>query len=136
MRFNIVILSVVLSFFGASAWAQTNVETYGVIYKTIDGKDLQMDIQRPQPLGVPKPIIVFLCGNGWGYERTINRESFWYALDLANKHGYVAATADYSSSAQNSEIWSIVVDRKVRTFPRAPIFRGVSEYLPLRDRSL
>ncbi len=111
MRFNIVSLSIILSIFATSTWAQTNVETYGVTYRTIDGKELQMDIQRPQPVGVPKPVIVFLCGNGWGYERTINRESFWYALDLANEHGYVAVTVDYSSSAQNSN------GRPIGTFP-------------------
>lgn len=104
-------LSMILSISTTSIWAQTNVETYGVTYRTIDGKELQMDIQRPQPVGVPKPVIVFLCGNGWGYERTINRESFWYALDLANEHGYIAVTVDYSSSAQNSN------GRPIGTFP-------------------
>ena len=111
MRFKIAWLSTILMIVAAATWAQTNVESYGVTYRTIDGKELQMDIQRPQPVGVAKPIVVFLCGNGWGYERTINREAFWYALDLANERGYVAATVDYSSSTQNSN------GRPVGTFP-------------------
>jgi len=108
---RIACLSVILTVLAASTWAQTNVESYGVTYRTVDGKELQMDIQRPQPVGVAKPVVVFLCGNGWGYERTINRESFWYALDLANEHGYVAATVDYTSSSPNSN------GRPVGTFP-------------------
>lgn len=111
MRFNFVGLSIILLSLVTPIWAQTNIETYGVTYRTIDGKELQMDIQRPQPVNVPKPVIVFLCGNGWGYERTINREYFWYALDLANQNGYVAVTVDYSSSAQNSN------NRPIGTFP-------------------
>ena len=111
MSLRIACLSVILTVLAASTWAQTNVESYGVTYRTVDGKELQMDIQRPQPVGVAKPVVVFLCGNGWGYERTINRESFWYALDLANEHGYVAATVDYTSSSPNSN------GRPVGTFP-------------------
>jgi acetyl esterase/lipase len=102
MKVNIACLSIILFISVASLQAQTNVEAYGVTYKIIGGKELQMDIQRPQPVGVPKPAVVFLCGNGWGYDRTLNREGFWYALDLANEKGYVAATVDYSSSVQNN----------------------------------
>jgi acetyl esterase/lipase len=111
VRIKIIGLSIILLVLVVPIWAQTNIETYGVTYRTIDAKELQMDIQRPQPVGVAKPVIVFLCGNGWGYERTINREYFWYALDLANQNGYVAATVDYSSSAQNSN------NRPMGTFP-------------------
>ena len=111
MRFNIATLLVVLSTFATTAWPQDNVEIYGVTYKKVDGKELQMDIQKPEPVGLPKPVVVFLCGNGWGYERTINREYFWYALDLANQNGYVAVTVDYSASTQNSN------NRPIGTFP-------------------
>lgn len=111
MRFKIFSLLIILLIFVTLMWAQTDIENYGVAYRTVDGKELQMDIQRPQPAGVPKPVIVFLCGNGWGYERTINREYFWYALDLANQNGYVAVTVDYTSSAQNTN------DRPIGIFP-------------------
>jgi acetyl esterase/lipase len=111
VRVNIIGLSILLFVHVMPTWAQTDIETYGVTYKTIDGKELQMDIQRPQPEGVAKPVVVFLCGNGWGYEKTINREYFWYALDLANQNGYVAVTVDYSSSVQNSN------NRPIGTFP-------------------
>jgi dienelactone hydrolase len=57
---------------------------------------------RPQPVGVAKPAVVFLCGNAWGYDKTLNRERFWYALDLANQKGYVGVTVDYSASVKNS----------------------------------
>ena len=112
MGFKNIGLSIILLVFVKPIWAQSNIENYGIPYRTIDGKALEMDIQRPQPSGVPKPVIVFLCGNGWGYEKTINREYFWYALDLANQNGYVAVTVDYSSSAQNTN------GRPIGTFPR------------------
>jgi acetyl esterase/lipase len=111
MRPSLLHLSIILLTLVTPLLAQTSIETYGVTYRTVGGKDLQMDIQRPQPVGVPKPAIVFLCGNGWGYERTINREYFWYALDLANQNGYVAVTVDYSSSEPNSN------NRPIGTFP-------------------
>jgi len=97
VRVNIFGLSIILLVLATPIWAQTNIESYGVAYRKIDGKELQMDIQQPQPVGVTKPVVVFLCGNGWGYERTINREYFWYALDLSNQNGYVAVTVDYSA---------------------------------------
>jgi acetyl esterase/lipase len=102
MKVNTVVLTVFLSVSVASLQAQTFVEMYGVTYKTVDGRELQMDLQIPKPVGTPKAAVVFLCGNAWGYDRTLNREGFWYALDLANQNGYVAATVDYSSSVQNS----------------------------------
>ena len=102
MKVNVVVVSILLSIAAASLQAQTFIETYGVPYRIVGGRELQMDIQRPQSVGVPKPAVVFLCGNGWGYERTLNREQLWYALDLANQNGYVAVTVDYSSSVENS----------------------------------
>jgi acetyl esterase/lipase len=102
MKVNIVGFSIILFISGTSLQAQAFVETYGVPYRVINGRELQMDIQRPQPVGVAKPAIVFLCGNGWGYDKTLNREGFWYALDLANQKGYVAVTVDYSASVENS----------------------------------
>jgi acetyl esterase/lipase len=102
MKVGIVGLSIILAVSVGPLQAQTSVETYGVPYRLIGGRELQMDIQRPQPVGVAKPAIVFLCGNGWGYDKTLNREGFWYALDLANQKGYVGVTVDYSASVENS----------------------------------
>ena len=102
MKVSIVSLSIILFLSAAALQAQTSVETFGVPYRVINGRELQMDIQRPQPLGTAKPAIVFLCGNGWGYDKTLNREGFWYALDLANQNGYVGVTVDYSASVENS----------------------------------
>ena len=102
MKTSVAAVSILLCISAVSLHAQTCVEAYGVPYRIIDGKELQMDIQRPEPVGVPKPAIVFLCGNGWGYERTLNREGFWYGLDLPSQRGYVAVTVDYSSSSENN----------------------------------
>jgi acetyl esterase/lipase len=111
VKLKIIGLSIILFVSSTSLQAQSFVETYGVPYRVIDGRELQMDIQRPQPVGVAKPAIVFLCGNGWGYDKTLNREGFWYALDLANQKGYVGVTVDYSASVENSN------RRPIGTFP-------------------
>jgi acetyl esterase/lipase len=111
VKLNTIGLSIILFVSSTSLQAQSFVETYGVPYRVIDGRELQMDIQRPQPVGVAKPAIVFLCGNGWGYDKTLNREGFWYALDMANQRGYVGVTVDYSASVENSN------RRPIGTFP-------------------
>jgi acetyl esterase/lipase len=101
MKVVVACLAAALSASVVPLHGQTAIEMYGVTYRTVDGRELQMDIQRPQPQGVPKPAVVFLCGNGWGYDKAYNREQFWYALDLAAARGYVAATVDYSSTRPN-----------------------------------
>jgi acetyl esterase/lipase len=76
---------------------QGAIETDGVVYRREGGRSLMMDIERPQPSGVARPALVFLCGNGWGEFKSINRAEFSFGLDLAVAHGYVGATVDYSS---------------------------------------
>src|SRR4030042_1913195 len=85
----------------ASIYGQNAIESYDIVYRNVSGRELMLDISRPQPEGTDRPAIVFLCGNGWGYEKSINRGQFSYALDLAVANGYVGVTVDYSSTAEN-----------------------------------
>ena len=84
-----------------SIYGQNAIESYDIVYRNLNGRELMLDISRPQPEGVARPAIVFLCGNGWGYDKSINRGQFSYALDLAVANGYVGVTVDYSSTREN-----------------------------------
>jgi acetyl esterase/lipase len=90
-----------LFFSSISIFCQNTIESYDIVYKKINGKELLLDISQPKPEGVIKPAIVFLCGNGWGYDKSINRGQFSYALDLAVEHGYIGVTVDCSSTVEN-----------------------------------
>jgi hypothetical protein len=81
--------------------AQNANESYDIVYRNTNGRELMLDISRPLSEGVARPAIVFLCGNGWGYDKSINREQFSYALDLAVANGYIGVTVDYSSTVEN-----------------------------------
>jgi acetyl esterase/lipase len=93
-----------------TAAAQDAIETDGVVYRTVNGRDLLLDIETPKPDGTPKPAVVFLCGNGWGYYN-IDRGEFYYALDLAVSKGFVGVTVDYTG------VKGHIVRRPVGTFP-------------------
>jgi acetyl esterase/lipase len=84
-----------------SLYGQNGIESYDIVYRNVNGRELMLDISRPLPEGVARPAIVFLCGNGWGYDKSINRGQFSYALDLAVAKGYVGVTVDYSSTVEN-----------------------------------
>ncbi len=94
-----------------AATAPGAARTDGVVYRTVDGKSLLLDVEQPQPIGVAKPAVVFLCGNGWGYTSTYDRTEFSSGLDLAAARGYVGVTVDYSSTRPNTN------GRPTGTFP-------------------
>jgi acetyl esterase/lipase len=81
-------------------YGQNAIESYDIVYRNVNGRELMLDISGPQPEGVARPAVVFLCGNGWGYDKSINRGQFSYALDLAVANGYVGVTVDYSSTVE------------------------------------
>jgi acetyl esterase/lipase len=91
--------------------SQDYKDTYDIVYKTVGDRELMMDIQQPLPTGIVRPVIIFLCGNAYGGDKSINRGMFSYALDLATTRGYVAVTVDYSSDQENTN------RRPIATFP-------------------
>jgi acetyl esterase/lipase len=92
-------------------WAQTAGREQAIVYRVVNGKELKLDVERPMPVGVAKPAVVYLCGNGWGYTRTFDRTEFAYGLDIAAARGYVGVTVDYSSTRANGN------DRPIGSFP-------------------
>lgn len=99
-----------LSLAAVDSRGQEAVETDGVPYKTVNGTQLLLDIESPTSKGVPRPALVFLCGNAWGYA-DIDRGEFAYALDLAVEHGYIGVTVDTSATREH------IIKRPIGTFP-------------------
>jgi hypothetical protein len=52
MKAKIACLSIILSITAAFLQARDYVMEYGAPYKTIGGRELQMDFQMPQPVGI------------------------------------------------------------------------------------
>jgi acetyl esterase/lipase len=94
-----------------AALGQEYLETDDIVYRQLDGRSLMMDIESPLPQGPARPAVVFLCGNSWGFAKTMNRGEFSYALDVAVAKGYVGVSVDYSSSIENNN------GRAIGTFP-------------------
>jgi len=67
----------------------------GIVYATVDGVALKLDIAYPTDGKPPYPGLIYICGNGWGWYPTINRSQYSYDITAAAKKGYVAVTVDY-----------------------------------------
>jgi len=64
----------------------------GLVYRTVDGRDLRLDLYRPRDLSEPAPVIVFVHGGSWrGGDRDDYRR---YLVDYATR-GYVTASVSY-----------------------------------------
>lgn len=100
IRFNlygtILLLVLLLS---AQSFAQTFSKVDGIVYRKIGDIELRLDIVKPNVEAEPFPVIIFLCGNGWGYYG-INRTLYDYAAQFAASKGYAGVPIDYSSTAQ------------------------------------
>jgi hypothetical protein len=60
-----------------SLYGQNAIESYDIVYRNVNGRELMLDISRPLPEGVARPAIVFLGGHGWGYDKS--NEAITYA---------------------------------------------------------
>ncbi len=65
-----------------------------IVYATVGGEELQLDILRPDGKG-PYPSVVYLHGGGWGQK---GRKDYSGELEEAANRGYVAVTVDYRLS--------------------------------------
>lgn len=99
-RAAIVCATLIVGLSAGRVCAQNIVETDEIVYRNVNGRELMLDVARPSPLGIARPTVVFLCGNAWGYDKSINRQQFWYGLSLTASKGYVAVTVDYSSTIE------------------------------------
>lgn len=74
-----------------------------IVYSRIGDAELKLDIAIPSEGNGPFPVLVFFCGNGWGYYSSINRTQYSYAIQQAAQRGYVAVTADYRSTSMKED---------------------------------
>lgn len=75
-------------------------EEKGVIYSTVDGKNLRLDIAWPTSAKGPFPAIVFIHGGGWSMGDRFSVPSY---PKLATGHGYVFVTVDYRLAEPNPD---------------------------------
>ena len=86
--------AVVVGAFGPSAKAQEAAfETEAdLVYRTVDGQDLALDLARPTEGEGPFPAIVAIHGGAW---RAGNRADLRDLIVKFAKHGYVAVSPSY-----------------------------------------
>lgn len=70
--------------------------TKDIIYETVDGRDLPLDLYIPAGASEPLPLIIWIHGGGWrnGSKNAINR-----CAELL-KHGYALASVEYRLSGE------------------------------------
>jgi len=87
-----------------------------VIYKTVDGKGLIMDMFYPKPENMSEkaPWMLFVHGGGWagGTKENIFRKSFSGTLKKLVESGVVCITIDYRLAKSNITTYESVVDCK------------------------
>ncbi len=63
-----------------------------LVYKTIEGKDLKLDIYHQKDVSKATPLIIFIHGGAW---KKGDKHSYWpYLIPYAEK-GYITATIQY-----------------------------------------
>lgn len=63
-----------------------------IVYKTIDNKDLKLDIYHRKNISDARPLIIFIHGGAW---KKGNKDDYWpYLIPYAEK-GYITATIQY-----------------------------------------
>jgi acetyl esterase/lipase len=70
-----------------------------VVYRTVDGKTLKMDIAGPKAGEGPFPAVLCIHGGGW---RAGDKGEYTQALYGLSQQGYVAATVQYRLAPQSA----------------------------------
>ena len=66
-----------------------------VVYKTVNGRDLRLDIYSPKSMTHPSPVVLWIFGNRWS-RGSKNRPP---PLNLIS-HGYIVVSVDYRLSGE------------------------------------
>ncbi|MGE4489348.1 MAG: alpha/beta hydrolase fold domain-containing protein [Kiritimatiellales bacterium] len=86
-----------------------------VVYKTVDGKDLQMNLMIPRTLPrKPAPLLVYIHGGGWGHgdRYAILRAPCLPVIKQCGDAGVICAAIEYRLVGRNSTVYDSVVDCK------------------------
>jgi acetyl esterase/lipase len=70
-----------------------NIDEYkDIVYKTVDNKDLKLDIYHKKDVSEATPLIIFIHGGAW---KKGDKHDYWpYLIPYAEK-GYITATIQY-----------------------------------------
>lgn len=67
----------------------------GLVYRSVDGSDLKLDLHLPKDAAAPLPLLVFIHGGGWSKG---HRDDYHYYTVRFAQRGYAAATLSYRLS--------------------------------------
>lgn len=86
-----------------------------IVYKKVDGRDLQLDILTPKGLTASAaPLLVYIHGGGWGggdrYRMT--RADISGVFNRCGKAGIICATIEYRLTSEKSSAFDAAVDCK------------------------
>lgn len=101
--FTLIPIFLVLSLIGcqtteSSSVEQTVIQEKEIVFGTVDGVDLKLDLARPGKGNGPYPALIFIHGGGWSTGRRQNNS---IEIKLAAERGYVAVTVDYRLTSVN-----------------------------------
>jgi acetyl esterase/lipase len=95
---SVCLLAVLLPLCPAVAiQAQNIVVDEGITYAKRGDLELKLDAARPFAPKQSAPVLMFLCGSGWGYYGS-DRTQFSSEIRRAARNGYFAITVDYRST--------------------------------------
>ena len=86
-----------------------------VVYKTVNGQALQLDLLVPKDLAKkPAPLVLHIHGGGWaaGNRYTVQRPDEVDVVKACGKAGIISAAIEYRLTAGKSTVFDCVVDCK------------------------
>ncbi len=97
---HFVFSAILLGFLATALQAADITPTRSVIYKSVDGIDLKMDVFEPAGLKPTdhRPAIVFFFGGGWSGGNT---NQFYQHAKAMSEQGMLAFSADYRVKSRN-----------------------------------
>ncbi len=92
------VLGILIGFCSAGGITRVHADTpydlsRDIVYKTIDGVNLKLDICSPKNNTGPKPTLVFF--HGGGFRGGDKNQGIQLLCALVTSHGYILASADY-----------------------------------------
>ena len=66
-----------------------------IIYKRNDGETLKLDLYINEEIKDPKPVIIYVFGNGWVYGDKVIPEAISSIIDLLKDEGFAVISTSY-----------------------------------------
>lgn len=93
---------------GGACQPSAVISERNVVYGTVEGKPLRLDLYRPRaPAATPRPAVLFVHGGGWAAG---DKRDFGGAAAALAKQGYVAFSVNYRLAAKGRNPWPAQLD--------------------------